>query len=401
MKLQKRYSLKKSILTRMSRSEFTYSENVLQWVWKTLHFDTSSLSTATGKECEIRVIDPGELNTTDGPDFKNAVIEIDGVKWHGSVEMHIGSKSWYSHGHHHDKNFNSVVLHVVVEEDPVQVSCEDGNKPFTLNLLPHFNKEVGDLFRAMNNSSGLPCANGLTYISEKALSQQIEKAQFEYLEKKVNDFIEFFDPALLPFNAWKSALILSLFDGFGISKNREQMVKVGEKFLEMYGECNKGFPIQALHEFSQTLNWNYRGVRPHNRPEIRVVESIAIGRAVMELPEEQFLEQSTTDLWKAILKKSSISESGRTRILFGTVFIPAMYTLGNLLAYEKLKYSAFQEWKYLSVPVPDELLERYAKVPGLSPEIYSGKLGAVHQLRSYCSKRRCHECFVLKKVISS
>lgn len=387
----------------MSRSGFTYSENVLQWVWKTLHFDISSLSTSTstGNEHKIKVIDPGVLNTTDGPDFKHAAIEINGVMWHGAVEMHISSRSWYGHGHHLDKNYNSVVLHVVVEDNPVQVSCEDGSKPFTLNLLPHFEGPIQELFRSMRNRNGLPCSNGLSYISEDALIKQIEKAQAEYLEKKVDDLLEFYDPSQPILKAWKSALILALFDGFGISKNREAMVKVGRKFLEINSDFGKNEVIAKLQEFSQVMTWNYRGVRPNNHPGKRITESASVGRELMELPEEQFLEQRVSELWKSVIEFANVSENGRTKILFGTVFIPAMYTLGNLLAFQKLKDEAYKEWIDLSTPVPKEIFERYTKIPGLSPEVYSGKLGAVHQLRSYCNKRRCHECFVLKKVISS
>lgn len=385
----------------MNRSGFTYSENVLQWVWRELQFDIHSLYSCTGESAKIKIIDPGILNISDGPDFTNARIEIDGIIWHGSVEMHINSKSWYSHGHHLDESYDSVILHVVVEEEPVQVKCKNGNKPVTLNLLPHFNTELANLFQSMNRANSLACANGLNYISEEALQKQIEKAESEYLDQKMNDLLQFYDPSVPAFKAWKSALVLALFDGFGISKNRMPMVEAGEKFLEVYGNIDEKLVLPALHDFFHELNWNYKGVRPHNRPEIRIVQSVKLGKAILNMPEEQFLELGLRDLWNTLIKSSGIRESGRTKILFGTVFIPAVYTLGNLFAYNRLRMEAFREWKDLTVPVPNELLERFKKIPHLNPDVYSGKLGAVHQLRSYCSGHRCHECFVFKKVISS
>lgn len=383
----------------MNSSEFTYSENVLQWIWKTLRFDTSSLTEDSG--AAITVLDPGELNTSDGPDFKNAVIQIGDVIWHGSVEVHVGSRAWYSHGHHQDKNYNNVILHVVAEENYIRVRCKDGSKPPTLNLLPHLGTDLESLVRSMNQSSGLPCSNGLSYISEEALIKQIEKAQAEYLEKKSNDFLEFYDPAKPPFTAWKCALVLSIFDGFGISKNRRSMITLGERFLEIYPHAVQSKVASELYGMSETLKWNNKGVRPHNRPAKRINEAIRLAWEILELPEEQFLGGNFKDVWNTMLERSGVPKSGRCGILYGTVFITSMYVLGNLFRVKSMKRKAFIEWSDLSVPVPKEILERYTKISGLNPEVYSGKLGAVHQLRSYCNKRRCHECFVLKKVISS
>ena len=95
----------------MADTSFRHSEAFLQWIWQNVLFDINSLRTTDGKK--LRVIDPGTQNATDGPDFNHAAIEIEGITWHGDVELHIENSGWKSHRHHLDANYNTVVLHVV------------------------------------------------------------------------------------------------------------------------------------------------------------------------------------------------------------------------------------------------------------------------------------------------
>ena len=101
----------------MSRNHLSLKEDVLQHVWANLNFNQSSLQTEDGLDVEI--LFPGEINHLDGPDFFNAKIRIGNLVHFGSVEIHWHSKEWYTHGHHIDKNYNSVILHVVAEDTEV------------------------------------------------------------------------------------------------------------------------------------------------------------------------------------------------------------------------------------------------------------------------------------------
>ena len=67
----------------------------------------------------VEVIDPGLHNRHAGPDFFNAKVRINGTLWVGNVEIHEKSTDWYAHGHHHDKAYNNVILHVaeVIDTD--------------------------------------------------------------------------------------------------------------------------------------------------------------------------------------------------------------------------------------------------------------------------------------------
>ena len=65
----------------------------------------------------LRVKHPGVLEPVGaGPDFKDAVISVDGVDLVCDVEIHLHARDWVYHGHHEDPNFDKVGLHVVLFE---------------------------------------------------------------------------------------------------------------------------------------------------------------------------------------------------------------------------------------------------------------------------------------------
>ena len=90
-------------------------EHLLHYVWKHKLFPLKVLQTTNG--LPVEVIDPGLQNPNAGPDFFNAKLKIDGALWVGNIEIHTHSSDWFRHGHHSDKTYDSVILHVVSEAD--------------------------------------------------------------------------------------------------------------------------------------------------------------------------------------------------------------------------------------------------------------------------------------------
>lgn len=89
-------------------------ERLYQYLWKYRMFG-KDLNLNSGERLEI--LWPGVLNTDAGPDFFNARIKIDQTEWTGNVEIHCKASDWYRHGHDRDRAYDSVVLHVVAEND--------------------------------------------------------------------------------------------------------------------------------------------------------------------------------------------------------------------------------------------------------------------------------------------
>ncbi|MBD3617822.1 MAG: DUF2851 family protein [Gracilimonas sp.] len=388
----------------MAEAEFQHSEAFLQWIWENLLFEFTSLKTNCGKP--VRIIDPGKANATDGPDFRHAVIEIDGIKWHGDVEIHVKGSDWSAHHHQKDLNFNAVILHVVANEKSRPVSTENGSTPFTLNLLHYLPEKLRLFLRSFAYPSELPCVSGLSFISKDAFKRQIEKAHVEYFEKKSNDFLRFYDPELLPSKAWRQALILSCWDGLGISHNREAMRETAKRLLASWdgASIDQGislaWDIAGLGASSSEISWNMKSVRPANHPKRRVYEAVKLSYQILNEPFQHLLSLESLDVWSDWMEEASLSKSSRMKILYGTVYLPSLYMLGNLYAHQRLCENVLSEWKRLKTPIPSSLLRKFNSL-NLDTGIYRRKLGAVHQLKSYCKPVRCSECFVLKKAIES
>ena len=71
-------------------------EDFLHYVWKHQKF---SFPTTTQQGQQLEVLATGWHNKYAGPDFSNAQIVIDDLRWAGAVEIHLRSSDWYRHGH--------------------------------------------------------------------------------------------------------------------------------------------------------------------------------------------------------------------------------------------------------------------------------------------------------------
>ena len=65
-----------------------FSEKFLYHIWDAQHLIKELKSISNRK---IKILFPGRWNTDSGPDFKDAIIEIDGVVKRGDVEMELDS----------------------------------------------------------------------------------------------------------------------------------------------------------------------------------------------------------------------------------------------------------------------------------------------------------------------
>lgn len=388
----------------MFRKGFQYSENVLQWIWQHLLFETKGLETSDGKA--ISIYDQGKINHSDGPDFLYAKIQIDGVIWHGAVELHITSANWKQHGHHYDDAYNKVVLHVVAQDAPKSVTSSNGSVIPTLNLLPYLSSDISNFISELKQVSQLPCINGLRYISEEAFIKQIEKAHIEYFEKKGDDFLCFYEPEFKLSISWKRALVRGIFDGFGITHNRNAMIEVGDWVLEQPSKpvdelINEALNFAGFGKGSSSIQWNFKSVYPASHPQKRIAQAIRISVNILNTPFECFLEKDVLSFWRKWAISSGFTHSYKYKLLYGTVFLPSLYVLGTILASKKLSLLAFHEWQSFKAPIPSHIVKPFEAIPNLDPKNYRKKLGSVYQLQTYCKARRCHECFVLKKVILS
>jgi hypothetical protein len=388
----------------------SYNEKLLHWIWKTRHFEHQNLRSCSGKKVEIHL--PGKLNKSDGPDFSSAQITIGKLRWYGDVEIHWKISDWKAHKHHIDANYNNVILHVVFEKTESTVLRKDQTSIPTLCLSSYVPEPLQSFVEQYRSRPKLPCAGQFTFISEDAFKQQIEKAHREYFEQKVDDLLEFYDPDLPPSSAWKKMLAIALFDGLGISHNREPMRRLAAELYEWLDDFSsretlriEALKLSGINSKDRSplhLAWKHKGVRPGNHPRPRIQQAANCLWHIHNAPFEEWLREEPKELWQNLVNSITVTPSlGRERasILFGTVFLPALYSLGNLFHSEKLKSRTWKLWRTHRVPLPKSLLKLLENT-NLPPSLYNQKLGTIFQLRSYCRPKHCQDCKVFKSAIS-
>ena len=91
------------------------NERLVQCIWYDQRLQSDSLQTTDGRR--LRVLSPGWWNLEAGPDFRHATVQIGNEPERtGDVEIHLRAEDWNHHGHERDRQFNDVILHVVLWE---------------------------------------------------------------------------------------------------------------------------------------------------------------------------------------------------------------------------------------------------------------------------------------------
>ncbi len=112
-------------------------ESLLARLWQSRASRSGPFTSVDGRR--FRVLYPGRLSSAAGPDFRDALVEEEGVGLlRGDVELHIRQREWDSHGHGQDARYNGVVLHGVLDAQGSTTTLPGGAVAPTLNLAPLF-----------------------------------------------------------------------------------------------------------------------------------------------------------------------------------------------------------------------------------------------------------------------
>ena len=108
-------------------------ERLLAKLWKEKAARQTGLRTEAGKR--VRVVYPGRSGTSAGPDFRDALLEVEGQGLvRGDVELHIKQSDWNSHGHGGDPNYNGVVFHGALQVDSEATRLQSGGQAPVVDL---------------------------------------------------------------------------------------------------------------------------------------------------------------------------------------------------------------------------------------------------------------------------
>ena len=176
----------------------------------------------------VTVIFRGIWTHRRGPDFAGALLDIGGKLHQGDIELHLRASDWYTHGHQDDPAYETVVLHVVWEDDLGEpVRRRDGQRVPTLVLrdslagpLEHFPRQQ---VRPLGALGFAYCAPHLAVDAPDQLHQLFEEAGDRRLREKVARV-----QARLAGEPPAQTLYWMLADALGYHRNREGMRLVAE-----------------------------------------------------------------------------------------------------------------------------------------------------------------------------
>lgn len=146
-------------------------------LWQGQHLPPDALVTRRGEP--LQVVYRGRLSTGPGPDFRDAIIQgPDGSLWHGDVEVHVRASGFRLHGHGRDPAYDSVVLHLVWEDDEGEdtpLSC--GRRAAVVALAPWFRRRRQELacLLARPDAWREPCFLAVRRLGPEAVGRTLDR----------------------------------------------------------------------------------------------------------------------------------------------------------------------------------------------------------------------------------
>ena len=210
------------------------SESFLAQVWQQQLAGREPLVTAGGDTVEV--LHPGRPTNDCGPDFRDALIAINGrPPLQGDVELHVNARDWRAHGHHRDPNYDRVVLHVALRSNGILASpLRGGGRAPVVALERRLNGSTERLREELCQPpfGEDPCYHALVQYGENDVTQVVEEAGDERFRRKARRF-----EAALSHGQPDQVLYGGFMRALGYSKNKEAFEKLA-----------RTLPLSALHE---------------------------------------------------------------------------------------------------------------------------------------------------------
>lgn len=208
------------------------SEQLLSRIWEAAAFAALPLTTSDGRN--VQIIRRGWKNHDAGPDFREAIIRLDGRILEGDVELHVRLSDWHAHGHDRDPNYADVVLHVTFYAEPPDtarpVATLRGELVPTLVVEPYLAASLNDLrvhferedrlraeceARCQAALHAAPSDKLLDWLADLGRERLRERAQRFGLWRKETSF--------------EQILYQAICEGFGYSTNKRPFLELARR----------------------------------------------------------------------------------------------------------------------------------------------------------------------------
>jgi len=405
------------------------------WLYKLIE-QNQELSTGE----KIKIISPGTLNLNSGPDFFNAMIEIDNTKWAGNVEIHVNSSDWNRHGHQNNPAYDNIILHVVFNDDK-PVHRQNHEKIPTIVLAGKFNPSILNKYQSfITSKNSIPCHKLLHTINhfdkiswfDSLMAERLEKKSNEItalLSSSNNDFSQIFYQriargmgytnnadtmellaSLLPLNLLakhKNSLMQTealLFGQSGLLPKNNHKDKYTNELVQEYNFLKHKYNLTPMNSSS----WHFMRMRPVSFPTIRISQfanifynSSGMLNQIIKTNKLQdvtnLLSTSASPYWDnhyqfekiAPGKSKKLGLSTINIILINTI-IPFIFVYGNIKNSNSLQDKALK-WLSEIKPESNSIIRQF-NTSGITAENAMQTQALIQLKTNYCAKKRCLNC---------
>jgi hypothetical protein len=412
-------------------------EDYLHYIWKFGLFNKIELKT---EDCEaLEILNLGIHNFDSGPDFLQAQISIDNIKWFGNVEIHVNTSDWDKHKHQLDKAYNNVILHVVYNHDKEIYNQRAELIPTVelKDLLGH--EHYFGYERFIYNQKWIPCEKLISTISQMKINAWLDRMLLERLERKS---LAIEKELRLTNGDWDEVFYRFIFRYFGMKVNGNPMMDLARRtpLKLLQKESKSCFTLEALlfgqsgildddlkdEYFSKlkeeylfqkqkyglvsmdNVQWRYSKLRPPNFPSIRIGQLAMLYssnssffqliRNMESLGKiKEIFKTSTSSYWKNHYVFGKYSENTKNtagkmlldNILINTV-VPVCFAYGKAISDQSYIDYAITLLK----EVQPEINKITTKWSSLGIPIHSAfdSQALIELYGNYCSKKKCLNC---------
>lgn len=203
-------------------------ERLLWKLWQRRAARQSEFRTGAGRR--VRVLYPGRAATAAGPDFRAALLEVEGLGLvRGDVEIHRRQGDWDAHGHGADPNYNGVILHAALETDAPETALQSGTSAPVISLAPLLDG-AADAGEPAAPGAGPPAAELWTLLARRGFPRPGDAADAGRLLDRAGDARFLRRAATLERFAREQGpeqtLYEALLEGLGYRHNQQPFVKL-------------------------------------------------------------------------------------------------------------------------------------------------------------------------------
>ena len=421
-------------------------EEFLQYIWENRLFISEKLVTTNNEN--LKILNVGRRNTDSGPDFFNAKIKIEDTIWAGNIEIHKKSSDWKKHKHHTNKAYDSVILHVVENDD--QPVNRTNNQLIPTLILKYPERLRTNYQNLLDAKTWIACQNQFHKIDPIILQLGFNRLMIDRLEDKTdeilgmlnrnkNDWNETFYQMLtkmfgfkvnaIPFELLAKSLPLQILAKHKNNLQQVEALLFGNSGLLNIQLLGDDYYLKLRNEYSFLYNkyqlkgveshlWKFMRLRPGNFPTIRISQLAAlIHRShglfskIIEIESIENLKKlfkvNASEYWNShynfnkLSKINSKKELGENSIntLIINIVIPFLFVFGEKQNKPHLKNRALEFLEQLP-PENNSIISKWKKLGIESRSALETQ--ALLQLKNiYCEKKKCLNCQIGVKLVKT